>query len=262
MAKTHLALPTASKSALVLSGCTHWIGQAYYEDKYADTTKRDIGTSFHSGAELLLHGKTLHEAIAESERTMRSIWLDGRPGIQDANAIAARMLQHASKYVADRMGAVWCVLGTEIAMGYRLRDRERLLLGRVEDRAYPKESGVLWGTADIVGLNKYGLWLADWKTGGTDTARDQLMTLAGMLAPDGQAVTICTIKVTEDGCSDWDEYVSHHEIDSHMKEISARLSSRTEPVQGAHCVALYCNYLYACPSTALALEEMYAHTKK
>lgn len=41
--------PSLSKSALLLSPCKYWArgDVAWYEEKYTDTTDRDMGSQFH-----------------------------------------------------------------------------------------------------------------------------------------------------------------------------------------------------------------------
>ena len=48
-----------SKSALLLSPCVTWAHpkSEWYDDKYTDTTDRDIGTEFHQMIDDYLKGK-------------------------------------------------------------------------------------------------------------------------------------------------------------------------------------------------------------
>lgn len=252
-------LPTASKSSMVLSGCTHWIDKPAFVDQFADTTKRDIGTVFHTGAELLLHGKALPDVVDGCRRQLRTMWKGDLARLPDANQIVSRMLLAAREYLAGALDTRWSLLGTEVAVSLNLMTGERAILD-VSDRGYPGEPDTLYGTADIVGLNKYGLFIADWKSGVTDSARDQMMTLAAIIAPPGEGATICTLALREErsgyAVSDWDEYVSAEELTEHIARVSEAVSrGPTQPNPGAHCVAMYCPYLYNCQVTNRAIEE-------
>lgn len=263
----YMVLPTASKSSLVLSGCTHWIGKPHYEDKYADTTKRDIGTVVHAGCEGLLNGQSLQEATDECKEYMHSLWKGDVAGLRDADQVVVRMLLAADKYIRDSRGVSWDLLGTEVAVSYDIRTGHRIILDIV-DREYPREGGFLRGTADIYGLNKFGAYIADWKTGGTDSARDQMMTLAAIMAPPGEGATICTLAFREEAggaykVNAWDEYVSRHDLDEHLDVMAKSLTAPpSEPRPGARCIVHYCPYLFACQATMKAVEEMYASDTK
>lgn len=248
-------LPTASKSSLVLSGCTHWIDKPAFVDQFADTTKRDIGTVFHSGAELLLHGKALPDVVDGCKRQLRTMWKGDVARLPDANQVVSRMLRSTDTYIRESRGVIWEMLGTEVAVSVHVKHWGRAILD-VTDRGYPDNPLLFCGTADLVGLDKHGLWVADWKTGGTDTARDQMMSLAAILAPPDHGATICTLSVREDGVYSWDEYLSRDELDDHLGRVMTALTSPIgEPNPGAHCVAMYCPYLYNCPATNRAIEE-------
>ena len=249
-------LPTASKTSLVLSGCTHWVGKPPFEDKYADTSKRYIGTVFHTAAERLLHGTPLQEATRDAQSSLRKGWPGTLAGLQDATEVMARMLRAAHKWISGTLGVSWEMLGTEVAVYLNLETGERGVVD-VRDRGYPDVPGTLYGTADIVGLNKYGLFVADWKTGGSDTARDQMMSLAAMMAPSGHGATISTLSLRDDECNEWDEYVSEHELSDHLGRVRAAIGGvGGDPVSGAKCVAMYCNYLYNCPSVAKSISVL------
>lgn len=49
MARKKVTGPSMSKSALLLSPCVFWAGQKakQYDDKFTDTSDRDVGTEFH-----------------------------------------------------------------------------------------------------------------------------------------------------------------------------------------------------------------------
>ncbi len=254
-------LPTASKSSLVLSGCTHWIDKPAFVDQFADTTKRDIGTVFHAGAEQLLHGSPLQVAEEDCRRQLRAMWKGDVARLPDANQVVSRMLLAARDYLEGALDTRWSLLGTEVAVSLNLKTGERAILD-VSDRGYPGEPDTLYGTADIVGLNKYGIWIGDWKTGSIETARDQMLSLAAIIVPPGEGATICPLALSEDygtkkySVSDFDEYVSADEIAEHL--VSMRIAlyrPRVWAIPGAHCVAMYCPYLYNCQATNRAIEE-------
>src|SRR4051812_42042205 len=56
-----MSSPSASKSALILSPCLRWAGPEAkgYEDEFADTTKRDKGTLFHSAMDEYYNGRRI-----------------------------------------------------------------------------------------------------------------------------------------------------------------------------------------------------------
>lgn len=59
MAKGAKAGPSMSKSALLLSPCLAWAHPKakHYDDRYTDTSDRDLGTEFHRLMDEFIKGK-------------------------------------------------------------------------------------------------------------------------------------------------------------------------------------------------------------
>jgi hypothetical protein len=68
---------------------------------------------------------------------------------------------------------------SEVAISIDWASGKAEILEGVTGRQYPKKDGWQFGTADLVCVLKTGeLLIADWKTGGTDGATEQLLSLA------------------------------------------------------------------------------------
>lgn len=70
MAKGTRVGPSLSKSALLLSPCVTWAHPKakHYEEKYTDTSDRDLGTEFHNLIDAYLKGKPVEVPSTSSEQ--------------------------------------------------------------------------------------------------------------------------------------------------------------------------------------------------
>ncbi len=230
-----------SKSALMLSPCIAWAYPTvpwYDEDKVdrTDTTKRDNG--------ILLHRQADH-------------YLKGRPTDGNLPQEVDTYLQHCLVYLTDVLLPDCKSVQSEVAIGTDWLLGKTVLLSNVTDRKYP--SGSEWesyqfGTADLVAELKDGtLLVADWKTGGSEGATEQLMSLAfgfSQLNP-GKPVRISCLSVNEHGVWPKEADVSQEQLDSHWDDMRYQWEAvlngrRTDHVTGVHCTTLYCPHLSYC----------------
>lgn len=243
--------PSLSKSALLLSPCVAWASPMakWYDDRFTDTSKRDRGTAFH-------------EAIDDYIRTGKV-----QP-FQDKEL--ASWLAQAIKFVDQVLSPRSDAIMSEVAIAVNWVTGEAVILTGVNGRNYPSdkyksEDGWTFGTADLVILLKDGgLLVADWKTGGTDGAQEQLLSLAfglqkcmlreidnnGVTEAHERPVKIACLKVFEAGVSPDERDVSKVELALHKDgmhfAIEAALGGGSKAVPGIHCTTLYCPHLSHC----------------
>ncbi len=238
---------SASKSALLLSPCLRWAWSEAreYEDAFADTTKRDKGTDFHS----LMDGhyrNLVHPKPSQWEDVNGWFLLAQRWSLQHLEPRCKEI--HSEVYVAFNFttGGVH----TDFT---------------VRDRKYPKLAGYLPGTCDLVCvLQDETLLVADWKTGGGTGADKQLATLALGLREVYRTETgalrrvrLAILYATADGVHPVELEVTDDELDAHRVAMQFQLADvgvRTEPVPGIHCTQLYCNHLAYCPGITATVE--------
>lgn len=242
---THSA-PSMSKSALLLSPCIAWAGpmaQWYNEDQVEaqDTQKRDDGTTFHkwidwyskTGGVVLNHPRDIN------------IWLE-----------------HATKYLDEVLLPRAVSIRTEVAVSANWVTGEAVLLPHVKDRKYPDRPGWQNGTADIVLSMKDGsLLVGDWKTGGTDGAEEQLLSLACAIQRanhEYKTVRTLCLQVNEHGVWPHETEVSAEALQAHWDAMAFQwedcvkmaegqdIGKRNDPKPGIHCTALYCPHLAYC----------------
>jgi hypothetical protein len=228
-----------SKSALLLSGCVTWAhpSSPHYEDKYANTEKRDKGTEFHERIHNYAAGRMgMRLASGACPSPEMQSWLVGAATFLDKNLL----LRTDS-------------LSTEVCVGVNWSSREAEVLPAVQGRQYPDRPGWVYGTADIVCTLKSGtLLIADWKTGGTNGAKEQLLSLAwafrkamGHTGP----VAIACLRVFEGGVDPDERVVPDDELEAHADAMQWALEladKKPEPVFGIHCTQLYCPHLAYC----------------
>lgn len=239
-----MQLPSISKSALLLGPCLHWVGPEAkrYDEALTSHEKQTDGTLFHKGAQCQLEGRTLqpvHQPV--------SVWL-----------------KHSAEYIQNDLRPRTEFLRSEQAVGinWLTGDSE---LGDWPDRSYPERPGWQFGTADLVGVLTTGeLYVGDWKTGSSDGAREQLLSLAIALRPhflkeDGtprDVVTAC-LTVNEHGVWTHEETPSEYELLAHLDAMrfvwedvvaghQEGRGKRPEHVPGIHCTLLYCPHLGHC----------------
>jgi len=243
---------TASKSALLLSPCIRWAwdGAKPYEDKYADTTKRDLGTNFH----LCM------------DEYYRSLHLPPQDALANAVGLAANRqvlnwvmdaVEWSRKYLEpDNLIASEVYVATDFRWDLVHMDPS------VRNRQYPDMPGFTHGTCDLVCLGEGNeLVIADWKTGKGQGAREQLMTLAcGIVSKSGHdgPVVIATLYVSDSGVRAECESVTEQQLQEHFDAMGMQLQDvgrRTEPVPGIWCSQLYCPHLAYCPGINNIVQE-------
>ncbi len=249
-----------SKSALLLSPCISWAGpqaQWYDEDKVdsADTEKRDDGTAFH---------EAIHHYLSTGVRQ--------RFNLRDLDV----WMEHAIQYVETVLRPRCDSIQSEVAISVNWATGEAEVLPGVVGRGYPERPGWQNGTADLVCILKDGsLLVADWKTGGTDGAEEQLLSLGYGLQEamqhDGPEsswvyegpkkrplVTIC-LQVNEHGVWPHEVEVSPEALQAHADAMRFQwedIGKRNDPQPGVHCTALYCPHLAYCKGIAGVVADM------
>lgn len=253
---------SASKSALLLSPCLRWAweGAKEYEDEFADTSKRDMGTEFHWLMENYYGAKgdpkvqRRDPAYTDGDRQQRFQSVT-TPWKQKAIAWSQEHLEPR----CERLDAeVYVAINPTTGSVHH----DPLVLAR----NYPEMPGYIPGTADLVCILTDGsLLVADWKTGGATGAAQQLRTLALGLRvvyalPDGsfRPIRVAVLYVGDDGVWPHEEEVSHEELETHRVSLgwaNSDVGIRTDAVPGIHCTQLYCKHLAYCPGVSGTLEE-------
>jgi hypothetical protein len=228
---------TASKSGLLLSGCLRWAHPAarWYQDRLEDATKREDGKDFHLA--LHLHAQDLPAATPEAVRLK---------------------IEHARKYFTNVLMPRCEWVQTEVAMGINFTTGE-VECPNISEREYPQKDDWFYGTADLVcKLKSGGLLIADWKTGESDGAEEQLKSLAMMarvLFPEHSVIYISVLSAQDDQVYAWEREVAKEELDQHQVDINVSLKAARAtpkprlPVIGPHCTAQYCPHMAKCPAT-------------
>lgn len=229
-----------------------------YEDEFANTDKRDNGTSFHSGMDA--YYQDMKSGVEDPIGVQLDRWKPREPKVanwvHDAIAWSESHLEPRCEYIHS-----------EVYVAYNFTTGDVHHDGTVRDRKYPKLDGYLPGTCDLACVLLSGrLLVADWKTGGGTGADKQLLTLALGLRklfpwPDGtlRAVTLSILytgeKVNGVHPVEWD--VTDDELELHRSDMLLQLMDvgvRTEAVPGIHCTQLYCNHLAYCPGITATVE--------
>lgn len=175
------------------------------------------------------------------------------------------MYARAVEWVEKVLGPRCDTIMSEVAISINWAEGKAEILEGVTGRQYPKKDGWQFGTADLVCILKTGeLLIADWKTGGTDGATEQLMSLAcgfqKSLADDGaKPVRIACLKVTDEGVDPDERAVSDEQLANHwlaMEMAWEQAQKKNVPVPGPHCTQLYCPHLAYCPAiTGLVVDS-------
>jgi len=228
-----------SKSALLLSPCTVWAGpqaEWYDEDRIeaTDNEAKQTGIYFHRQADTLAKGGQSEGGLDQK---------------------MAAMLQHCSDYIKGPLLSDIENLQSEVAVRICWESDKAELLPNVKDRRYPKTDYV-WqnGTADLIGTYWLDdlLYVGDWKTGTTDGAEEQLMSLAYAFCKakgiQSGALLECLF-VNENGVwpkvynKTWEELCAHAAV---MRSVWSSLKYSKQTVPGPQCTALYCPHLAYC----------------
>lgn len=180
------------------------------------------------------------------------------------------MLAHAREYVEQSLGPRCTSIMSEVAISINWSEGKAEILEGVTGRKYPKREGWQNGTADLVCLLETGeLLIADWKTGGTDGATEQLLSLACgfqkvLMEPDSDGtsvprkVLISCLKVDNQGVQAEERPASHEELANHwfaMEMVWGSREKTNEPIPGIHCTQLYCPHLAYCTAITGIVSE-------
>jgi len=229
-----------------------------FEDIYANTVKRDNGTSFHSGMDA--YYRDLSKYGCEGGAALDA-WQPREPKV-------ANWVHDAIVWSEEHLEPRCQEIHSEVYVAYNFTTGEVHSDPSVRDRRYPEITGFLPGTCDLACILLSGrLYVADWKTGGGTGADKQLLTLALGLRklfpwPDGtpRAVTLAILYTGETVSGvhpvEWD--VTDEELERHRHDMSLQLMDvgvRTEAVPGIHCTQLYCNHLAYCPGITSTVED-------
>lgn len=234
---------TASKTDLILSGCTYWMraDARHSLDKYMDKTKANAGTFLHDRIHEYNCGQYVHipESHPDYASTVRKFghmvkWLDdvSKPGVTVLSEIC---------YEAD--------LETGQAIMYPAIGH-RQYLNRFAGRPC-----AIMGTADIVVLDATirCIGVYDWKTG-TSGEIGQLKTLALMHALCNQtdAVEVGLLFVNDYGVTNTGPTpLSGVDLAKHRQKLVTALSGISNtPKPGSHCVQCYCPHVMHCSAFA------------
>lgn len=248
--------PSISKSALLLSGCLTWAHPKtkHYDEKHTDTTKRDKGSLFHSLIDSYIKGQAVDLSLISDEEV--KLWYKKATVFFD-------------QVLAPRCSTVM----SEVAISINWAEGKVEILVGVTGRQYPEKDGWQNGTADLVCiLNTGELLIADWKTGGTDGATEQMLSLgcafqrALETEPDplvaslgtARSVRIACLKVSEEGVDPDERAVSDDQLANHwlaMEMAWADKDKKNEPVPGIHCTLLYCPHLAYCSAVTGLVED-------
>lgn len=171
----------------------------------------------------------------------------------------ARWLGHAKDYIQQVLAPRCQSLQSEVCVGVNWVTGETEILPTVKDREYPDWPGWMFGTTDLLAiLNTGELYVGDWKTGGTDGAKEQLLSLGvafqrAMLGPEfgdhfRPLVTSC-LSVQDHGVVPVETRVSPEEAQNHwdaMRFAWEDIGKQQAGVPGIHCSQLYCPHLAYC----------------
>lgn len=244
--------PSLSKSALVLGPCLAWAGpQARWfdEDKVdrTDTEARDNGIAFHGAMDAYL------------STGIKSTFHDPELFL---------LQEYATKYLDEELLPRCEQLFSEVAVEVNWVTEEAAIQHGVTERGYIKKGGFQNGTADLVGILKDGsLYVADWKTGGSDGAREQLLSLACALqlcmpTENGlpRPVIISCLSVNEHGVWPKEESVSEAQLQEHWDSMRFQWERIQDGDTGSyktgiHCTTLYCPHLAYCNAIGGSVDE-------
>ncbi len=248
MSGTKHGRPSLSKSALLMSPCLRWADPTseHYDEVYVDgdeISKRDLGTLFHTAMDVWV--KTGH---LDAVTPQLSVWLE------KATAwFAAELRPRCSSIESEvPVGINWSTGAVE-------RETEP---GAWTDRNYPDWPGWYFGTADLLcKLLNGDTLVADWKTGGSEGATEQLMSLACGLARTSPEAHILCIQVNDEGVWPYEQTVSVESLQAHWDAMAFATEDigtekSREPKPGIHCTTLYCPHLAYCPAISDCTETL------
>lgn len=173
-------------------------------------------------------------------------------------------------YLRDRFDA----LHSEVCVGANFLNGEARFFPDVKDRGYPTDMpGWVFGTMDVLAFSFVAgeiaeLYVGDWKTGGTDGADEQLLSLLAATVRafglqdtrEPVKLSIAVLEVTQDAVYPTERPVTMEELNHHWTAMTFQLealSKAKSPVAGIHCTTLYCGHLAHCPAIAEVVETAY-----
>ena len=242
-----------SKSALLLSPCTAWASPEakWFDDSNVPKEKRDKGIQVH---------RLIHMENLETGKYGEPIPGDYYTSLGDlgpAYVLANKAIKYKSEVLSPRCETIQ----TEVCVGVNWSTGDAEIFPEVHDRNYPDRSGWQYGTADLVcRLKNGGLLIGDWKTGGTEGAKEQLLSLLygfSIAMKQTQPLIISCLLVNEDGVWPEEQNVSIGELSAHRDSMMFQWEAvgKTGPVPGIHCTTLYCPHLAFCEAvTGLVVE--------
>lgn len=185
-----------------------------------------------------------------------------------------KLLEEAKKFFLGVLLPRCEVAMSEVAISINWSEHKAEILSNVKERNYPVRDGWQNGTADLVCILKDGtLLVADWKTGGTDGATEQLLSLAcgfqlcltslgegeeGPRRDKVRPVRIACLKVSEDGVDPEERSVSDEQLANHwlaMEMAWADREKKNAANPGIHCTQLYCPHLAYCNAVTGLVED-------
>ena len=186
----------------------------------------------------------------------------------------AAWLEAASSYVQE-LETRFNLVESEVAVGVDWVSNKARFTG-TEDRNYPDWAGYMFGTMDLLcqktsddpaGFRVIDeLYVGDWKTGGTDGAEEQLLSLLAAsvkaLQYEGYQIPkkllISCLRVSEEGVWPHEREVSPEELDAHWQAMSwqaEKIGQKYDPLPGIWCTQLYCPHLAYCSAIGEALDQ-------
>lgn len=249
-----------SKSGLVLSGCTAWAnpGSAWYDESRRppeDTQKRDDGIAFH---------EVMDRRLSSNGDEVDAVFLP---------RLVPQWVSHANVWLSEHLLPRCQKIETEVAIAVNWSTGEVRTLNGVHGRNYPSlGDGWQFGTADIVALlNDGSLLIADWKTGGTDGAEEQLLSLAAAFqetvpldlwesknSTTRRPVRIACLRVDADGVWPNEREVTKSELRNHWDAMTFAMEDigeKYDPKPGTHCTVLYCPHLAYCTAISSVVRD-------
>lgn len=186
----------------------------------------------------------------------------------------AKLLQKTKEFFNQVLLPRCDMIMSEVAISINWSEHKAEILPDVKERNYPVRDGWQNGTADLVCILKDGtLLVADWKTGGTDGATEQLLSLASgfslCLTYPGEGgegsgtdrvrpVRIACLKVSEEGVDPEERLVSAEQLSNHwlaMEMAWADREKKNAANPGIHCTQLYCPHLAYCNAVTGLVED-------
>lgn len=177
-----------------------------------------------------------------------------------------KLLENAKEFFNSVLLPRCQVILSEVAISINWSAGTAEILPDVKERQYPERDGWQNGTADLVCILKdETLLIADWKTGGTDGATEQLYSLASafqkcLKLPNGEErpVRVACLKVSDEGVDPDERAVSAEQLSNHwlaMEMAWADKDKKNSPNPGIHCTQLYCPHLAYCSAVTGLVEE-------